>query len=615
MNERAPKITIRRAQVLLSVAMQLNVFHRAKFSSTLGDVGVAPSTLNTHFKNLEKLGLIKINGTSDNADIVLTDAGNAKSNELMLKLGFSYSDPYKSVYDKLNASIESRLFNKSKNRKSSTILSFLDENYIQISTSLSGFSSGFNEIILNNPSEPVLTSMLLYSDLDGRFEIIRKENQEVYNKLSRSTLNLTTRNGRLASIVIPVIMRGSTAKNELTVALGNSWSWLGTVDSSSLARYWKQAEYLGLVQIHGNNITSLRPTTTDMLSWLSDKTAQTFLKAPGIIPRSSLVVYRESFKFPTKEDLLKPRLTDLLEWLPEISAKMGSGEYEKIINETLNIMVNQTQLISIFEDRYVPYTILRKINELPDEKELLQNILKPNNKENPIYKILLSVIAQPGITEDFLLDKINQNHPTQKQLTKINFDNIINQLVNKGLIIIAKSSPQYSCKLYSFIHFTYFSSQNRALDDEKANLNVTIRSMKPYYINLVTDLFNFDERRILYNLFNKLTQNNYLSIDETEHEYKAPFSRKLIAFCETLKPFLTPEPDRSGYKLEKEKNNQINKILIDSIQFSLYHQVEAYPLYDYAISTFLEKDLHLDKNFKEDIKSITDSFIKLSMRR
>ena len=182
MNERAPKITIRRAQVFLSVAMQLNVFHRAKFSSTLGDVGVAPSTLNTHFKNLEKLGLIKINGTSDNADIVLTDAGNAKSNELMLKLGFSYSDPYKSVYDKLNASIESRLFNKSKNRKSSTILSFLDENYIQISTSLSGFSSGFNEIILNNPSEPVLTSMLLYSALDGRFEIIRKENQEVYKK-------------------------------------------------------------------------------------------------------------------------------------------------------------------------------------------------------------------------------------------------------------------------------------------------------------------------------------------------------------------------------------------------------------------------------------------------
>ncbi|MEZ5334353.1 MAG: hypothetical protein R2741_03480 [Methanolobus sp.] len=71
---------------------------------------------------------------------------------------------------------------------------------------------------------------------------------------------------------------------------GNCWQ-------PTINRYMNEAIGLGLIQQNNGIVTSLKPTTTDIVSWLANKTGDTFSEYPNVAPKSSLFVFKESFNF------------------------------------------------------------------------------------------------------------------------------------------------------------------------------------------------------------------------------------------------------------------------------------------------------------------------------
>ena len=65
----------------------------------------------------------------------------------------------------------------------------------------------FEELVEKNPLEPILTTISMYNELDNQLNLIRIKDPKEYTHLSRVQLNLEIRNGRLASLAIPVAVR------------------------------------------------------------------------------------------------------------------------------------------------------------------------------------------------------------------------------------------------------------------------------------------------------------------------------------------------------------------------------------------------------------------------
>ena len=595
-------LTLRQTQALISIAYRNKNLGIVKLSNLITDMGVSFATLADHLNALYKTNYIytinnkKPRNLNFSEEIFITASGEKHAELIMKSINASYSDSSTSIFNKIKKSFEPRTVQLNLNN-----------------TKTASFAKAFEQLIKKNPSEPVLTSIAMYTDLDSQLNLMRVENKEKYVQLSRAKLNLEIRNGRLASIAIPTAIRGTTRLSDLKEILGDTWSWMGTVGSTSNRRYWQEAMSLGLLQIQGNLLTSMKPTTVDTISWLANKTYFTFANTIPSAPKSSLVVFKESFNFPSEEDIMKPQNADMdLQWLNFIRDSMGNkDDYLDAIREGLKIIKNDANIVQEYEGKIMPSTIIRKVNSEPDLEKSFKTILKQSDSDMFTGKILLAITAKPGITIYELYKDLNAKNK-RKKITIEDVEDTASLLIANNLVQLttSNSTSKDFAKLYSFVHLPFFTSKMTG----NKETNAVLRSMKPYLLQKIKELFETEtEKTAAYGMFNDLMINKDIYFEDIESQYGKIISRKSLILVEKLSPFVSLKKDYSGFNLD-EKNKGLSDIIINSLQYSMLTQDESLGMYNQAISDIIEKDKPFGKEVAEESKILVNEIIKNNIK-
>jgi hypothetical protein len=594
--------TLRQAQTLIAIDYRSKNFGYVKLGNLITDMGVAFATLASHLNSLNKSGCIKIpktNAKNLNFDdkVELTIKGKHLADHFVKSINTDYKKTFTNIFSDLKKFYE-------------PTVQFTLEN----KTATSSFAKAFERLVNQNPSEPVLTSIAMYTDLDNILNLMRISDNETYKKISTSKLNLEIRNGRLASIAIPTAIRGNTKFSELRKILGDSWSWMGTVQSASKTRYWQEAMSLGLLQVRGDLLTSLKPTTVDTIAWLAQKTHYTFINTIPIAPKSSLVLFRESFTFPSEEDLFNPYNADNpLPWLSFIKENMAeTSDYKDVIREGLMIVRDETNIIQDYEGRIVPRTIIRKVNSQPDLQRALSTIIKNSDSDLITGKILLAITAKPSISKFELFSDLKKNASTNNKISFNDLDETISVLVSNGLVHQTTSSlsSKENDKLYSFVHLPFFSEK---MTNNKET-NSVISSMKPYLLQRVKELFEKpEESQAIYNIFNDLVNKKFIDFSTIASEYGNILERKIIVFAKYLEPFIIVKNDFSGFAIN-EQNKGLYDIMISSLQYSILTHNESMGMYNQAIADLVEKDKPIADEVSTEAKLLCKEIIKENLR-
>jgi len=601
-------LTLRQAQALVSVAYWKNLVTVVRLSDLIGNMGVSFATLADHLEALQRQRYIltpqnrRPHNLSFKDEIVLTEGGEICANKIMQLIGASYKeDTPTSIFEKI------RMNFRPKRAKGIQVDLFLNK-----VTKTASFSKAFAKLFVNNRSEPVLTSIAMYTDLDTQLSLIKTKNKKMYQLLSTAKLNLEIRNGRIASIAIPTAIRGTTRLSELQKVLTNSWSWMGTVSSRSIGRYWQEAMSLGLLQLNGDLVTSMKPTTIDTISWLASKTYFTFINTIPVSPKSALVLFRESFNFPTEEDLLNPENASVdLPWLRSIWNDMISKrDYIDTITDGLKIVRDYANVLQNYEGRIIPTTIVRRINAVPDLQIRFQGIMK-QAADNKAAKILFIISAKPAISMYELYVELNKG----KLQHKINLDElweIIEILSRCNLIHLTnnRSITNDSTTLFSFIHVPVFDPKIEG----KNETNAVFKSMRPYFLQRIKELFvTEEEREAIYLIFKGLMKDNYVDFERVRGEHGKTVAMKLSRFADSLEPFVKITNDSLGFSLDKETSG-LNHIMMDSLMYSMLAHNEALGMYNQVISDLISKDRPWAKEIAADAKIITENLIQQNMK-
>lgn len=587
-------LTWRQKQSLISIYWRNKNYGSATFSDVVGDTGVAFATLAGHLKALCTKGMVScrtepINMAFDEK-LIITDIGIRVAEDSLKRFDSSINDPLGAIFNKLKNEYES----------------------VQTPSSISGYnrsaySKAYMRLIKNkNLTEPVITSISLYTELDSQLNLLRESDKDLYLSLSKSKLNIEIRSGRLSSIAIPIMLRGQIPHNELMSILGNSWSWLNTVNHRSITRYMNEATSLGVIQEKGGMVTSPKPNTTDVMSWLATKTGDTFLNTMNIAPKAALLVFRESFNYPTEEELLSPNSTDNLPWARQMFEDINKDVYRKYTSEAIDILVEKAKVVENVEGRLVPRTVMRSIEDGTGIADTFKTILKFSESEkNSTAMILLSITAKPGITIEELYRKIK---PSLKIRLEELESGIIN-LANKGLIHIARSSSSNdgSIKLFSFAHVPFIAPkvQNKEGFDQA---NAIFKGIEPWILSSVKDFFpSNDEKQDLYNILSNLFKKKEITFDDLETEYSKSMSRKIGAWSYTLKPFIKLD---SAYSTITMSDNRMATMLLDILQYSLLTTNDALNQYATTISNIINKDSSFVKTIESDATILKDEIMK-----
>lgn len=568
-------------------------------------MGVAFGTLANHLEALQKHYYIRT--PKDNRphnlsfldEIALTNAGETVAQKIMQYIDASYANSTPStLFEKLREAF------KPKKPKGHQIDLFFQK------TRTASFAKAFEKLVVQNPTEPVLTSIAMYTEFDSQLSLMKSTNNKKYKLLSTAKLNLEIRNGRLASIAIPTAIRGTTSLAELWRILANSWSWMGTVDSRSTKRYWQEAMSLGLLQVNGDLITSMKPTPVDTISWLASKTYFTFINAIPIAPKCSLVLFRESFKFPTEEDLMNPQNASMeLPWLRSIWDDMvDRRDYIDTIKEGLRIVKDDANLLQTYAGRIIPTTVIRKINSIPDLRIRFKTIME--HSDTIIAKMLIAISSKPAISVYELYSDLNK-----KAKHKITMDDVwqtVSILVTSNLVHIANSRSvlKDSTRLFSFIHIPFLASKSANRDET----NAILRSIKPYLLQLIKELFvEPEERDAIYNVFNDLMKKEHIDLDSVGKEYGKTMMNKLLVLGRSIEPFVRVNTDFRSLSLNQH-NVGLNKILIDSLLYSTLTQNEALEVYSQTISTLVEKDQPWAEEVADEARYFVSDLIKQNIK-
>lgn len=600
-------LTLRQMQAICSIASRKNNFGSAKLTDLITDMGVSSGTLAGHLNALKKAGYIEIPEYRKNTrglgfydEIFITESGREYAQKIMKRINSTYNDTPTQVFEKIKKIFEPKTF----------------QTNLFNETKTASFAKAFEKLVNQNPSEPVLTSIAMYTDLDSRLNLIRSKDKQKYKTLSSAKLNLEVRNGRLASIAIPTVMRGTTKLSELKQMLGDSWCWMGTVDAASNRRYWQEAMSLGLLQVRGDSLTSMKPTTIDTISWLASKTHYTFINTIPVAPKSSLVVFRESFAFPTEEDLLNPQKAEMeLPWLNFIRDNINNkNDYTEAIKEGLMIIKDKANIVQEYEGKLIPNTIIRKINSNQDLKQSFDTILK-QSESSITAKILLAITAKPAIT----ISELHKTLKSRKSTQEIDIGQIkelVDILVARNLVQVSMSvsANENSTKLYSFTHLPYFTEKMAGSKET----NAIVRSMKPYLLQRIEDLFvKPEEKDAVYNVFNQFMDKKEIYFDDIMSEYNnRTFHNKMLILANDLKPFVSLEDDFSGFRLNNE-NRGLNDLFINSIQFSILTQKESYEslgIYSQAMTDIIEKDKFQTEEIAEEAMNLANDITYQNMK-
>lgn len=593
---RLRKLTFRQKQVLVSIYWRLENFGKCTSSDLVGDIGVSFRTLADHLSALmnslsDKDFVIVTSGKkprnmSFHDEVMLTDSGRKNAEKILRENSTNLNDALPSIFDKIRMSFE-----KPGKFKQQTVYGyFVNKN--------SKFSEVFNRIVKENPVEPIVTALSMYTELDTMLDLLKKKDNREYQQISQVKLNIEIRCGRILSIAVPVALRGQIGNSELFDVLGGSWSWLKTVNPQSMRRYFQEATSIGLISSDGNSVKSMKASTTDALSWMAGKTALSFSNAIGVVPQVSLVTFKESFNFPTREEMLNPNNSDAeLPWLQMVYDSIDKSLYKAEVDKSLQLLVNKIGIIEEFEGRLIPRTILRKISNAKGVETAFRKILKRAEEGNPIAKILLTITAKPGISSDDLYTDIKEGND---RLSKKDFEDTITQLANQGIIHISRPYYSESLRLYSFSHIPYLISDEKEFDNQA---NSVIKGMEPWLLSTLSEIFpKMDERQQVYNVFKNVLQKKEISFDDIEKEYGNKFGRKLLTIVDKL-PFIKIEKDYTYMALNKTK---MSELMMDVIQYSLLTGNKALGEYSQSISDIIIKD----KKIKENMNTIKEDFWK-----
>ena len=611
------KLTWRQLQTLLSIYWRIKTFGGVTLSDVVGDIGVAFVTAKYHLAALNKKQIIlcggnllkietsastkeiakKLMNLSFDDQLLLTEKGEQFAIVNLKRINCDVNDSLPVIFSRLKEQFENTVYSPS-----------IGFNLNSRAT----FSKVYNNIIKTNLTEPIITSIALYSELDSQLNLIKNSNNDNYLSLTKNKLNLEIRSGRLSSIAIPIMLRGQMPQNELKNILGSSWSWLNTVQKYQINRYMGEAVSLGLIQQSGGILTSLKPTTTDVISWLATKTGDTFLNAMNIAPKAALLVFRESFYYPTRDDLLNPIGTNnKLSWAQEIyeGENIDRDIYTNSINEAIDILVNQTQVIDEIEGRLIPRTVMRNITKGSDIEKSFTKILKLSEKDNITAAILLSITANPGVTIDELYHLINDKN---KIITYDNFVNLVNILTGKGLVHISRSAfskTSGTTKLFAFSQIPFINSKSES-PVKVAEANAFLKGNQPFILSTIKDFFpEPTERQYVCEIISKLIKDTEITFDDIEEQYGRKMSRKLGAWSFNIKAFIEIDRDYSAIKVH---NSELSKMILNVLQYSLLTTNESLGMYANTISDMISRDVDLVNLIERDASILKQEFMKVS---
>jgi DNA-binding MarR family transcriptional regulator/hemoglobin-like flavoprotein len=604
LNRKTLDLTLRQSQVLVLTAQKTQNYGLCKFSDLLADTGVAHATLADHLAALQRDGYIQTPSDKDGNQrpprnlsapdpIQITEEGKKVAMGIVSSLNATYNELPSTIFEKLKKEYEPKWIQRN-----------------LFGTKNTSFAKAFEELVERNPLEPVLTTISMYNELDTQLSIIRRRDLNEYVTLSRAKLNLEIRNGRLASIAIPIAIRNRTKLSSMKKMLCDSWSWAGTVSSVSTKRYWAEATSLGLVQVVGNSVQSLKHNTIDTITWLARKTHFTFINTIPTAPKCSLVLFRESFRLPTEADLLDPNKSDKhLEWLQFIYDNMGDkSDYIDAVTEALSIIKDRTNLVQDYEGSIVPTTLIRLISEEPELKTVFDKMLK--DKHTVTAQLLRAISAKPSIS----LAELKADISKEGRHSKEDIEETIYELASKNLIHMAnsRSASKESTKLFSFIHVPYLYSK-RTNDAKEAN--ALLRGMNPYLLQQVKELFSSEEDgEAVVDTLRGLTMKKEIYFDDLGREYDKTFERKMFRFALDLEPFAQIKPDQSGFALNEDKAG-LNDIIINSLIYSTIARNDALDVYASAISGLAERDTSWSIEVIDEAKDLTDELIGRNQKR
>jgi hypothetical protein len=393
------------------------------------------------------------------------------------------------------------------------------------------------------------------------------------------------RNGRIASIAIPISLRGSISQKDLEEILGNNWSWPGiTKGHSSGQRYMNEVLSLGIAQKQGNVFTCSNSTTTDTITWLSNKVNSAFQNTITPIPKVALLAFREMFKYPTEDDLLKPQKSDLdLDWLTSIRENTDSNVYTNSIKNGIDLLSNQANIIESCEGRFVPRTVLRKIESIPEIDKKFKFLLNRANEGNEAATILLTITAKPGITLTELDREISKKSRSQRNEVNITLDT----LTRSGLIYPSHSKPASNeIRYYAFTHIPYIMDKS----SESLKANAIFKNLQPDMLTKINSMFpDLQEKKDLYEIINIINTKRSIDLEYIKENFGEIFKTKMILLSSSsINPFIRLDPPTySSLVLE---GSRISEIILNVIQFSIRTNNQSIGIYSDTLSDMLMRD-------------------------
>lgn len=583
-----PRLSLRQAEVLVAIYWRYYNYGVVKVRDLVGDIGVAFSTLFDHLKNLRNKGLIdipsgkKTMNLGPNDTVILTDLGRKLASELLLKCGVSEKDVLAKVLDSIR-----RLYETKKKR-----------HYMMYGLSNKAIASNIiNKLFDNNPTEPVSTTLAMYSDLDPQLFLLRHSDKEEFVKLSRVLLNVGIRIGRIASIVIPVGLRSSIREDRLRDILDKSWSWPGIVPSSTRMRYFIEASSMGLIHKQGPYVRTVNPTIPSMLEWLSMKTLGVFKNTIRTVPKASIILYRELFKFPSIDDIYNPRKADRFDWLTLLRENMDYETYRTIMRDTLIVLKDKAGVVYEYENILIPATLYRTLEKASDIKDTFLNLVKYARDGNMTASILLTIHANPGISLSELKTKIRD--AAGKRISERELKDAITHMVEAGLVYIAQPYGSTSEYLYTFTHIPFLTEKNK----HAREANAIMRNIKPWILSGIKEKFNHQERMELAQLIEKLALKRKIGLTDIETEYGRKFFIKLLMWLETLHPFIIVDPDNDILSINRR--SKIAGLILDVLHYSILTGNEALGMYAPTLSEMIEK-AELSKRILKEAKLIKE---------
>lgn len=598
------KLSRRQIEVLMCTYLRRYTFGSTRFIDLLGDIGVSIYTLTDHLDALAARELILPSPYVNRKTMVptfryknhqgvieLTKLGENTILQIMQELQILPNDSIISALAKIRERYKTERLSHGLRRERK-----------------SEFSDAFNALIWNNPTEPVISSIGMYTELDSQLGLLAASNNKVYLELSRTKLNLPIRNGRIASLIIPIALRQQMPTIQVRASLEHSWNWFRTVNDNTIDRYVDESSSMGLIEMGKGIIKSCKPSTSGTIEWLASKTISTFLNSVPNIPKAAILAFRESFAYPTEEEFLHPNASSAnLEWAEYIHGSMSNkGLYREIISDTLRVMVDQAKVMIKEPEsgRIIPRTILRRLNEAKDLQGSFNRLLQLANEKNPAAILLLTITAKPGITMEDLYHNL-----TKEKWIFINweeFADAIRQLVGKGLIHTAIGNQT---RLYAFTQIPYIVQTGNAPKNE---INAILKGVNPSLLAKIEEtMLNEEDKNALQATLEKLTKDKAIDFDSLENEYGKMFSRRLIGLSEYLSPFVMVEKDYSGLRVEKEG---LSSIVLDISRYSVLTGNEALNEYSTLLSDLVTKDVDFKNKLVESAQSIEEIFLNRGVK-